>query len=190
MLLLTNVHFSVKRPIVLILKIKTWTCEHLFCGGWLVSVLAQFLNMSHRSFSMGVLPMVLRKYSCSIFSELTKWRDGSRSSSLPNLDGQELTFICSYVWNFSVLYQKIKSRGLTWNTGWDKLNGCADPATPETGLVDSPPALGLWGCAPLFQESKNEPWVTMFLQQWALAAGLITAYLVWKVQWPSGRQIQ
>lgn len=80
-------------------EVRTWTCDLklvwdlVYCAflaefsfSW---CFVQFLNMSHRSFSMGVLPMVRWKNSCSIFSELTKRRDGSRSNILPNLDGQE-----------------------------------------------------------------------------------------------------
>lgn len=45
----------------------------------------QFLNMSHSSFSMGVLPMVRRKNSSSTRSEEMKRSAGRSSSSFPNL---------------------------------------------------------------------------------------------------------
>lgn len=45
----------------------------------------QFLNMSHSSFSMGVLPMVRRKKSSSTRSEEMKRSAGRSSSSFPNL---------------------------------------------------------------------------------------------------------
>lgn len=47
---------------------------------------SQFLNMSHSSFSMGVLPMVLRKKSSSTRSEEMKRSAGRSSSSFPNLE--------------------------------------------------------------------------------------------------------
>lgn len=47
------------------------------------------MNMSQRSFSMGVFPMVLWKKSSSIRSELTKRSEGRRRSSFPNLQRQE-----------------------------------------------------------------------------------------------------
>lgn len=48
----------------------------------------QFLNMSHSSFSMGVLPMVRRKKSSSTRSEEMKRSAGRSSSSFPNLGGR------------------------------------------------------------------------------------------------------
>lgn len=43
------------------------------------------MNMSHSSFSMGVLPMVRRKKSSSTRSEEMKRSAGRSSSSFPNL---------------------------------------------------------------------------------------------------------
>lgn len=54
---------------------------------------------------------------------------------------------------------------ITWNSGWDILNGCADPATPATGPVDSQLALGLWGCVSLLQEIKKQVLVRLSIQQ-------------------------
>lgn len=60
-------------------------CDRLKTA-WVSGWHAQFLNMSHSSFSMGVFPMVLWKNSSSIRSEFTKRRDGRRRSSFPNLN--------------------------------------------------------------------------------------------------------
>lgn len=53
----------------------------------------QFLNMSHSSFSMGVLPMVRRKKSSSTRSEEMKRSAGRSSSSFPNLGMEQWPWV-------------------------------------------------------------------------------------------------
>lgn len=51
------------------------------------------MNMSHSSFSMGVLPIVRRKKSSSTCSEEMKRSAGRSSSSFPNLGAQQWPWV-------------------------------------------------------------------------------------------------
>lgn len=51
--------------------------------------LSQFLNISQRSFSMGVFPIVLRKKRSSTRSEVINLKDGRSRSNFPNLNRRE-----------------------------------------------------------------------------------------------------
>lgn len=44
------------------------------------------MNISHRSFSIGVFPMVFRKKRSSMRSAVMNLKDGSRRSNFPNLN--------------------------------------------------------------------------------------------------------
>lgn len=90
----------------------------------------QFLNMSHSSFSMGVLPMVRRKKSSSTRSEEMKRSAGRSSSSLPNLgDGVVAMGGCP------TLVSPVRTMGTAVPDGLPRVVGTVVLAQHHLGLV-------------------------------------------------------
>jgi len=74
------------RIIVCVSKLHVCHKKKLHCSINTYILVLQLLNISQRSFSIGVFPMVLPKKIFSTLSDVTNLREGNISNRRPNLE--------------------------------------------------------------------------------------------------------